>query len=233
MARELARADELGLPIIPLRLDNVKPESDLAYFLGNIQWLDIRQGSNQQQQLVAAIRALIPVSRVPVEKLEKRPGDLGGKRGVFFCYRRRDASAAAVGRLYDGLNQALPGRIFGYSGDLESAVYVKEAVGEAIESSVVLVIIGKNWLTAADAEGTPRIQSPNDFVRFEIATALKAQRLIIPILVDGASMPSEYFLPADIGALGRLKPLEFREGTYVKTLELLIAMLQANLTSFR
>jgi hypothetical protein len=213
-------------------LENVRPESDLAYFLGNIQWLDIRQGNNQKQQLVAAIRALIPVSPVPVEKLEKRPKDLAGKRGVFFCYRRTDSNAA-VGRLYDDLNRLLPGCIFGYSSDLESAVYVKEAVREAIESSVVLVIIGKNWLTGADAEGTPRIQSPNDFVRFEIATALKAQRLIIPILVDGASMPSEYFLPADIGALAKLKPLEFREGTYVKTLELLIAMLQANLISFR
>jgi hypothetical protein len=105
MARELANADELGLSIITLRLENVRPEGDLAYFLGNIQWLDMFQGNNQEQRLVAAIQALIPVSRDgQIEKVEKRETDLARRRKVYLCYRREDAPAQG-GRLYDRLNQ--------------------------------------------------------------------------------------------------------------------------------
>jgi hypothetical protein len=234
MARELARADELGLPIIPLRLENVKPEGDLAFFLGNIQWLDMSQGNNHYtQQLVAAIRALIPLSRdVPAEKTEKRPPYFAAKREVYLCCRSNDATSD-VAPLYDRLSAEFPGCV---SSDHFGTKRILDFFSRTTASSVVLVIIGKRWLTLADAEGTPLIQSPNDFIRSKIASSLEAQARIIPILVDGAEMPSEYFLPADIGALARIKPVELTGKTYDQTLALLIEILHAlldNPTFFR
>jgi len=38
---------------------------------------------------------------------------------------------------------------------------------------VLLVIIGKKWLTCADASGNRRLDDPKDFIRLETATALR------------------------------------------------------------
>jgi TIR domain len=38
--REVERAASKGIPIVPLRIEEVNPTSSLEYFLGNIHWLD-------------------------------------------------------------------------------------------------------------------------------------------------------------------------------------------------
>jgi hypothetical protein len=40
ISREAELADSRGLPIITLRIEDVKPPPGLVYFLGNLQWLD-------------------------------------------------------------------------------------------------------------------------------------------------------------------------------------------------
>jgi hypothetical protein len=40
ISREAELADARGLPIITLRIEDVKPPPGLVYFLGNLQWLD-------------------------------------------------------------------------------------------------------------------------------------------------------------------------------------------------
>lgn len=44
IAREVENADHEGLSIITVRLDNVSPPDQLAYFLRNLQWLDAFDG---------------------------------------------------------------------------------------------------------------------------------------------------------------------------------------------
>jgi TPR repeat protein len=38
--REVQRAFEKGLSVVPLRVENVHPESSLAYYMGSVHWLD-------------------------------------------------------------------------------------------------------------------------------------------------------------------------------------------------
>ncbi|MDH3693523.1 MAG: toll/interleukin-1 receptor domain-containing protein, partial [Gammaproteobacteria bacterium] len=74
--------------------------------------------------------------------------------------------------------------------------------------NVFLVVIGKQWLTASK-NGERRLDDPQDFVRLEIAAALKRRRWsqirgehrVIPVLVDGAEMPSVEDLPGDLADL--------------------------------
>ena len=82
---------------------------------------------------------------------------------------------------------------------------IEEAVAAC---DVLLAVIGERWLTATDEEGRRRLDNPEDFVRIEIATALKRGIRVIPVLVDGASMPRSGDLPNDLQSLVRRQALE-------------------------
>jgi hypothetical protein len=75
---------------------------------------------------------------------------------------------------------------------------------------VFLVLIGPNWLRAKDANGCPRIDDPDDLTTIEIATALARGIRVIPVLIDGASMPRAEELPDSLKALARRNAVEVR-----------------------
>ena len=60
---------------------------------------------------------------------------------------------------------------------------IERSIGAA---EVVLVVIGPNWIS----------DDPDDSVNLEVAAALDGDRRVIPVLVDGARMPSPSELPA-------------------------------------
>ncbi len=67
---------------------------------------------------------------------------------------------------------------------------------------VVLVLIGRLWLTAADESGRPRLQAQSDVHRLEIAEALRQEFVrVIPVVFAPASLPQAADLPADIRGL--------------------------------
>jgi hypothetical protein len=61
-----------------------------------------------------------------------------------------------------------------------------------------------------DEQGKRRLDDPNDFLRIEIATALERAIPVIPILLDGSSIPKADQLPRD------LHELPLRQGLYVR-----------------
>ena len=71
---------------------------------------------------------------------------------------------------------------------------------------VLLALIGPSWLDSKDAAGKRRLDDSSDFVRQEIATALKRNIPVTPVLLQRAQMPAEQSLPDD------LKDLAFRNG---------------------
>ncbi len=122
--------------------------------------------------------------------------------GIFISYRQADAKAWAIG-LRDDL-----AKVFGD----EQVFLDKDALGpgnwrdqlqRALKHcSVVLVVIGRQWLTMADEQQRPRIGLPDDVHRQEISLALSHDGVtVIPILVDDATMPKAEQLPEDIRRL--------------------------------
>src|SRR5207247_2365741 len=105
-------------------------------------------------------------------------------------YRREDASGHA-GRLYDVLAAAFGAdQVFIDVDTIEPGVDFVERIETSVASVDALVaVIGRDWLTAADAEGRRRLDNPEDFVRLEIASALSRNIRVIPVLVEGARMP--------------------------------------------
>ena len=66
---------------------------------------------------------------------------------------------------------------------------IENAVGMC---DVVLVLIGRQWVNASNAEGQQRLNDPRDWVRTEIATALANPKVrVMPVLVWGAHYGGE------------------------------------------
>ena len=70
-------------------------------------------------------------------------------------------------------------------------------------SDVLLAVIGPMWATITDDAGNRRIANPKDFVALEVATALRRDIRVIPVLVGGASMPTADQLPAALQELAQ------------------------------
>jgi hypothetical protein len=119
---------------------------------------------------------------------------------IFISYRRADTA-----------NQAgwLAERLAGHYGrpqvvkDVDSIQLgndFAEVIAAAVTScDALLALIGHQWVAAA--------AGPNDFVRVEIESALTRGIRVIPVLVDGARMPTAAGLPPGLAMLAQQPPL--------------------------
>ncbi len=135
--------------------------------------------------------------------------------GIFISYRREDASGHA-GRLYDRLCERFgKNRLFMDVDTLELGLDFVEGIEHAIGSAgVLLAVIGRSWIRVEDEHGKRRLDDPNDFVRLEIAGALERNIRVIPVLVQGANMPTKEELPDPLKNLTRRTALELRDTSW-------------------
>ena len=84
------------------------------------------------------------------------------------------------------------------------AAKIEAAVGAC---SVLLVVIGPQWLAAEGNVGR-RLDDPEDWVRLEIELAIERGIRVIPVLVNGARMPSPRELPLSLRALACRQAVE-------------------------
>ena len=122
---------------------------------------------------------------------------------IFISYRRDD-TAGSAGRLAADLRRRF-GRsnVFVDIDAIPSGVNFETKIHDALDScAVVLVLIGAHWLSDAQPDGTRRIDSERDYVRMEVAEALKRQSItVVPVLVEDAAMPAASELPPDLTPL--------------------------------
>jgi TIR domain len=124
---------------------------------------------------------------------------------IFISYRRHDAQAAAA-LLHQRLTYLLPqATIFIDVTSLVAADDWRSQLEQAVRSADwCVVLIGRNWLER-NPDGTSRLGDRSDVVRIEVSTALAAGIATLPILVDGAPMPSADLLPLNVMALTRIQ----------------------------
>ena len=148
-------------------------------------------------------------------------------KAVFISYRR-DESAGYAGRIADSFEEHFgEDIIFRDIDSLVPGLDFAEAIERALESSeVLLAVIGRNWLTATDAAGQKRLEEPDDYVRTEIATALKRNIRVIPLLIQGAAMPSARDLPDDLAPLSRRNAFEIHDSSWRDDIQRLISTLE-------
>jgi hypothetical protein len=146
---------------------------------------------------------------------------------IFISYRREDTSGHA-GRLYDRLKERFPGRVVMDVTSIElGADFVEEIERQLGACLVFIELIGNEWATIKDHDGRRRLDEPGDFVRLEVAIALRRSITIIPILVEGATMPNWSALPEDIAPLTRHEALAIVESDFDHNVERLIHRLES------
>lgn len=144
--------------------------------------------------------------------------------GIFISYRRDDAAGHA-GRLADNLVERFGrNRIFRDIDNIEPGEDFVTKIENAVGScDILLAVIGRTWLSP---NGSGRLDNPNDFVRLEIATALRRDIRVIPVLVQRASMPKPEDLPDDLDSLTRRNAVELTDQRWPSDVEQLISVME-------
>jgi hypothetical protein len=133
---------------------------------------------------------------------------------IFINYRRTDAGwpadllASELGRSFGAT------RVFQDVRGIDAGDdFVTVLDSHLRRASILIVLIGSDWLRAADEFGRRRLDQEQDWVRREIRMAVqKAGCRVIPVLIDDAELPDEReALPEDISALLTRERLYLRQ----------------------
>ena len=148
---------------------------------------------------------------------------------------RREETSYATGWLFERLTEKFGGgQVFKDVDSIELGDDFVERISAAVGScDVLLALIGEEWLTMTDEKGTRRLDQPDDFVRVEIEAALARRVRVIPILVDGATMPSADELPPSMAKLVRRQALELSPSRFDFDTSRLMTVLEKTLAEVR
>ena len=148
-------------------------------------------------------------------------------RAIFISYRREDAEGQA-GRLFNDLAEQFGEHaVFMDVAGIEPGRDFRRAIDEQVAScGVLLAVIGKRWLDAKDESGRRRLDDPMDFVRLETASAMKRAIPVIPVLVQGASMPRAEQLPQDLAELSYRNGVELTHARWDSDVQVLVKALR-------
>lgn len=163
---------------------------------------------------------------LPVPIINHNPDN--PKTGRLFISYRREDSAPYAGRVGDRLKQKF-GRdsVFMDVGAIPLGANFAQILREAVAScDVLLAIIGRNWLDITDSEGKRRLDIQDDFVRVEIGAALERNIPVIPILLDGTSVPKIDKLPPKLRELAHRNGIDVRHASFDRDMDELIDQLK-------
>ena len=149
-------------------------------------------------------------SQPPRRAPESQPVSKAVTPAIFISYRREDSSDV-TGRIYDRLCQHFgKENVFKDVDSIPLGVDFRKHLGNSVgQCNVLLTIIGRQWMTGE--KGKRRIDDARDFVRIEMEAALKRDIPVVPVLVQGSSIPAVDDLPE------LLQSLAYRNGIPVRS----------------
>jgi hypothetical protein len=148
--------------------------------------------------------------------------------GIFISYRREDSSGEASHLAADLIETLGRRQVFMDVDTISPGVDYTQSIDGALRSAeVVLVLIGDRWLSVTNSEGQRRLDAEGDFVVLEVEKALARNDVtVVPVLVEGATMPTEAQLPARISGLARRNALELTSKRWRYDLEQILALVK-------
>ena len=147
---------------------------------------------------------------------------------VFISYRRDDTKYQAR-MIYAAFCKVLPqDHVFMDLASIPPGENFRKTLKNWVDQcEVLLALIGPRWIDASDPKtNRRRLDNPGDFVRIEIGEALARDIPVVPVLIDGTSLPDAGLLPDELKDLidRQAEFVEFR--TFEEDVERLISKLK-------
>lgn len=145
---------------------------------------------------------------------------------IFISYRRDDTEGEA-GRLFDDLTRAFGNdAVFMDVAGIDPGTDFRKAIDDNVACcGVLLAVIGPTWATITGSDGARRLDNENDYVRLEIASALKRNIPVIPVLVHDAHMAHADQLPDNLKELAYRNSVELTHARWNSDVGLLVKAL--------
>ena len=131
---------------------------------------------------------------------------------IFVSYRIDDTRAIA-GRIVAQLQQSFgEDAVIFDAEDVPLGINIRKHLASVVgQCGVLLALVGKSWLAAAD-EGQTSLQDPSDFQRVAIESALSAGVPVVPVFVDKVPRPRERELPVSLAEFAFLTGVAIDSG---------------------
>ena len=143
----------------------------------------------------------------------------------FFCRHAKDFATLCPNHLATELKRAFgDDRVFLDVRNIDAGGNFTDEIEEQVrQATVLLVLIGKDWLLAHDKYGRRRLDKQDDWVRKEIRIGLQRQPCkVIPVLIDDAELPDDAdALPNDIAELLHRQLMQIRQANSIRDIEAL------------
>jgi hypothetical protein len=136
---------------------------------------------------------------------------------IILSYRRADSQAMA-GRIFDRLvTHYGEDAVFMDIDAIPFGIDFRKHIADVLAQCNVLVeLVGPRWLGPREG-GRNRIDDPADPVRLELEGAFELGIPIVPVLLDGATMPSEAELPPTLKQFSFLNAVPVDSGRDFRT----------------
>lgn len=169
---------------------------------------------NSDYLLLVAIVVFVAVILVVVSRKKVLPQESGVRSGqpysrivgssprIFISYRRSD-SLDISGRVYDRLVTEFGAKcVFKDIDTIRPGQNIRVSIENAIrQADLIVAIIGPSWVDSRNGDGGRRLDDPRDFVRLELEISLQQSKIVIPVLIAGASMPMEGQVPSTLAEI--------------------------------
>ena len=142
---------------------------------------------------------------------------------IFLSYRRTDNEWLA-GSVADRLAAALGDSVFFDQTEIFAGSNFRAVIDERISKcGAVVALIGPQWDVGR------RLHDPNDFVCYELSSAMKQGKRVIPVLHSDRSMPSVGDLPDALGWLPLVQSVQLgSRGQLGEGIDRIVAVLRSS-----
>jgi hypothetical protein len=135
----------------------------------------------------------------------------GSMASIFISYRRDDTGGYS-GRLAQDLRAQFGNDAVFIDVNIEGGRRFEAEIEAALgHCGLVIALIGPRWRSARDSHDRRRLDRPDDFLRLELEWALRRGVGCVPVLVQGAKLPSLEELPQSLRGLMKYQAVELSD----------------------
>jgi pterin-4a-carbinolamine dehydratase len=150
------------------------------------------------------------------------------KNLAFISYRRDDEGPSARFIKAELERYFGAGQVFMDVDNIRGADNWMNAIDENLQNAtVVIAVIGRNWLKIQDEFFRRRIDDEKDWVRREIEFALEKKITLVPFLI-GCKMPVEEALPESLKAMAATQALSLSAANWRNDMAKLFDLMKSN-----